>query len=247
MKKSHIIIVVGVLGALTLCALIVATILVGTEDFTEKVSYFQSVFEVDKPYFESCPKDQELRDLFNKHKKEFHQLAIMAHEDKISTFNKNWIFHNDKNFSMTFYPYRMGEFPPDKIISRERFFKYLDLLKSCKIQDIGSDYEEQKAEANPNPISKSEANGFRFGIFEDSTYDDAPTGKFIYLTKNIHYFDNDDDFKVVPDTDAQKETGGSENVVTYARLEPHWCIKKTITFEDDAPSSDSNKENRIDN
>lgn len=202
--------------------------MIGTEDFTKKVSYFQSAFEVEKPYFDSCPKDQELRELFKKQKKEFHQLAIMAHEDKISTFNKNWIFHNDKNFSMTFCPYRMGEFPPDKIISRDRFFKYLDLLKLCKIQDISSDYEDQKSESNPNPISKSGANGFRFSIFEDTKYDDVPAGKFISLAKNIYYFDDDDDFKVVPDTDALKELGKSEKEVVYARLEPHWCTKNLL-------------------
>ncbi len=239
MKKSTLIIG-GVLAGLTLGALVVAAVMVGTEDFGEKITYFQSAFEVDKPYFDSCPNDQELKELFNKHKKGFHQLAIMVHEDNVNTFNKNWIFHNDKNFSMTFCPYRMGEFPPDKIISREKFFKYLDFLKSCKIQDISSDYEEQKSESNPNAISESGSKGFKFNVFEDSIYDNVPEGKYISLTKSIYYFENDNDFKVVPNTDVLKELGKGEKSVVFARLEPHWCIKKAYVFESDAPSTDSN-------
>ncbi len=241
--KKNTLIIGGVLAGLTFGALVVAAVIVGTQDLGEKITYFQSTFEVDKPFFESCPKDQELKDLFNKHKKEFHQLAIMTYEDKISQLRKNWIFHNDSSCSIVFYPHILGEFPPDKIVSRDRFFKYLDLMKKCKVQDIGADYEAEDKNDKSDVNAKSVTKGLRFFIFEDYKYDDVPDNKFKAVNKHIYFYENDDKIKFVPDTDIIKESDKVNDTdrTAFVKLEDHWMIEKSISLENDDPSKDENE------
>ncbi|QQR57277.1 MAG: hypothetical protein IPG59_20210 [Candidatus Melainabacteria bacterium] len=246
--KKKLLIIGGVLAGLTLGGLVVAAIMVGTEDFGEKITYFQSAFEVDKPYFDSCPTDEELKKLFKEHKKDFHQLAIMAYEDKISQIRKNWIFHNDKYHGMVFYPYILGEFPPDTIVSRDRFFKYLDLMKKCKVQDIGADYEQEGKDSENDDTGKSITKGLRFFLFEDYKYDDVPEEKFLAVNKHIYYYEKDDKIKFIPDTDIIKESDKVSDTTrtAFAKLEEHWMIEKSIGIEFDDPSKDETNAEKSD-
>ena len=223
--------------------LVFAAICVGIKDFSSKVSYFQSAFEVETPYFTTCPDDQELKDLFAKHKESFHELAKMAQEDKLSSFRKSWIFHND--CSMVFFPYILGEFPPDKVISRERFFKYLALMKDCKIQDFEFQCDDQLTE---HPIESQNTNhknqktrgsrGIKFFIFEEYKDDNAPAGKFIVIDKHILYSQTDKNCEFVTNTDDLKSIDFKKSTAraAYIKLEPNWAIKKSISLQDEEPA-----------
>lgn len=240
--KKRTVIVLCASGGLILGAFVLLCICIGSSDFSSKISYLQNSFEVEKPYFSSCPTDEELKKLFEEHKKDFHQLAIMAYEDKVSQFRKNWIFHNDSSCSMVIYPYILGEFPSDKIISRDRFFKYLELMKRCKIQDIGNDFESEDKNDNNHDKVKSVSKGLRFFIFEDYKYDDVPQDKFLAVNKHIYFSENDDRIKFVPDTDVIKESDKNSNMAktAFAKLEDHWMIEKSISLENNDLNKDEN-------
>jgi len=255
MKKRSTIILCIIAGV-TVSAMIFAGICVGTSDFSSKASYLQNAFEVEKPYFTTIPSDKELKELFNKNKSAFHQLAKMAQEDKVSSLRKNCIFHNDSSMSMVFFPYILGEFPSDKIISRERFFKYLALMKECKIQDFGCEYDDERIDhpiqqeqtesessSDEKDTTNSETKGYQFFIFEDYNYDNVPKDKFLSTKKHIHYYRKDDEIEFVSDTDSLENLDQKKSTLkaAFVKLEPNWVIKKSISLENENPSSDGDE------
>lgn len=256
LKKSSVIMTIVV--ASVLCGgLIFAAICLGMTDISSKFSYLKNSFESEMPYFTECPKDEELKKLYCEHKNAFHQLAKMAYEDKLSSFRKNYIFHQD--YSMVFFPYILGEFPSDKIISREKFFKYLALMNECKIQDFAFECDDFKTEhpiqtknkeqtiADPNKASNSKdspaktgSRGIKFYIFQEYNYDKVPEDKFIAIDKHIYYFQDDKKIKPALDTDSLKELDLSKFVATaaYRKLDPHWVIKKSNALQNFDPEKD---------
>lgn len=244
------------IGSTIVSGLIFAAICTGMEDFSSKLSYLQSSFETEKPYFTSCPKDEDLKKLFNEHKDAFHQIAKMAMEDKISSFRKSWIFH--QNCDMVFFPYLVGEFPSDKVISREKFFKYLELMKECKIQEFENEYDDLKSdhpakaenEAQTETESETSATckkdlgsrGIKFFIFQEYEYDKVPKGKYLNVDKHIIYFQKDEKIKYEKDTDSLKELDIKQfqAKASYVRLEPNWTIRKSFSIQNESTDGDSN-------
>lgn len=240
--KKRTVIITSLISTIVLGGLVFAAICLSMKDFSSKVSYFQSAFEVETPYFSNFPDDQELKDLFNKNKESFHELAKMAQEDKLSSFRKSWIFHKD--CSMVFFPYILGEFPSDKIISRERFFKYLTLMKECKIQDFGYECDDQLTDRpiesqNTNQVNQKPrgSRAIRFFIFQEYKYDNAPEGKFIQVDKHILYSQTDKNCEFVSNTDDLRTIDIQKSIAraAYVKLEPNWAIKKSISLQDEDP------------
>ncbi|MDX2105855.1 MAG: hypothetical protein SFY67_05580 [Candidatus Melainabacteria bacterium] len=252
--KKRTILIIGAIGSVLVSGLIFAAICTGMQDFSSKVSFLQNSFETEKPYFTSCPKDEELKKLYSEHKNAFHQLANMAQDDKVSSFRKGWIFHQD--CSMVFFPYVLGEFPSDKLISREKFFKYLALMNECKIQDFGYECDDFKTEhpikaENPNEVisvsdksnskddssKETDSRGIKFYIYQEYNYDKVPEDKFIATDKHIYYFKDDKGLKTISDTDSLKSLDISKFAATaaYYKLDPHWVIKKSNALQNFDP------------
>lgn len=269
MKKSFLLILL-ISSAVFLTALFFIVKSLDSNDLSEKIEYFRNSFKEDETYFNECPKDSELSKLFAEHKNDFKTLQKMASEDQISSFQKQYVFH--KNGSM-FFPYVMGEFPGDKKITRERFFKYLHLMHLCKVKSISTtEYEEEnshpdseppktkdedeaKAKPQPDANAKKEREddeqipGYSFELYYGYDAKDKTLKDWITTHKNIYYWSDDDKIKVVADTDKAQVSTPGESLVQQFRLEPHWFIRKYTYMDnpEDSKSEDTEDESKDEN
>lgn len=273
MKKSFLLILL-ISSAVFLTALFFIVKSLDSNDLSEKIDYFRNSFKEDETYFNECPKDSELSKLFAEHKNDFKKLQIMASEDAISSFQKQYVFH--KNGSM-FFPYVMGEFPGDKKITRDRFFKYLHLMQLCKVKSISTiEYEEEenshpdseapeakdkdkdsdktntKAKPQPDATARKvreddeQIKGYSFELYYGYDAKDKTLKDWITTHKNIYYWSSDDNIKVVADTDKTQVSTPGESLVQQFRLEPHWFIRKYTYMDnpEDSKSEDTEDESK---
>lgn len=90
--------------------------------------------------FKTCPKDDELSAFFKLHKKEFDLMSTMFLADKFSSINPMLATDQDNRIAM--YPY-VEKFDLGKdagkvvfAVPKERFDKYRELMKACRVADI---------------------------------------------------------------------------------------------------------------
>lgn len=254
MKKPFLLIL-AISAGVFLTALFFIVKSLDSTDLSQKVDYFRSSFKDEETYFKECPKDSELTQLFAKHNRDFKTLQKMASEDQINSFQKQYIFHNDGGIV---FPYVLGEFPGDKKITRDRFFKYLHLMESCKVKSISSsdwndeDIEhdsgdsKEKAHQEKRKPAVSEKNdkeddekskGFKFELYYGYDAKDKTLKDWITTHKDIFYW-NSDNMKVVADTDKTQVSTPRESLIQQFRLEPHWFIRKHTYMDNPSESVD---------
>lgn len=256
MKKT-LLIVLGIFTVIFATVIFFVVQELGNKDTVQKIEYFKDTFKEETSHFENCPSDAELKKLFSEHKDDYKKLHEMAVADGISTFTKTYVFHKD---GAMFYPYIIGEFPGDKKITRDRFFKYLELMNQCKVKSIASeepDYSEAAKDTEKGTMVETESDkekkprregegeyvekpplGYQFELYYGYDATDKSLKDWVTRTKDIYYW-NDDERNVVADTDKQEKLVPGKTFTQEFRLEPHWYISKKVTLEESDETEDS--------
>lgn len=210
MKKPTLVVLLSFFGLLFLIFAGFSIYFVESNDAEKLVSGIKTVSApFAENYFPGIPKDAELKAIFQEHRADFYALKEMIGKDDLYSVSAISILKTSDGKPCQ-YPYAFGDKPACEFLSRDRFEKYVSLMKSCKIIAV--------TDTRRLPDAKSQSVSFRMYYKPDY----SALGKKKVVSKYLVHYESDD-FSSKPETDSVDLTK-NDRLDVPAKIEPHWYV-----------------------